>query len=352
MAQRPFIADFMHEGTTFDETFLLAEKELRTTKAGKLFIRGTLQDRTGTVPMICWEATERFYQALPRGGFVRARGRVELYQNRPQVIIEACIPVDDNEVDLTDFLPATTGDVNAMEAEVREALASITDPAIKAIAEAFLEDTDLMTRFVRSPAAKVNHHAYLGGLLEHTAGMMRVALQVLPLYPVLNRDLMVLGIFLHDIGKTEELSSDRSFEYTDSGRLVGHLVQGAMMVDAKVKALRAGGVEVPDLVAQKIIHLILAHHGEYAYGSPKLPVTAEAVTLHYLDNLDAKLTAFAKAVDTHPAEDESWTSRQFMFDNQMLFRGTEEDRQRLRQSLPGAADAESDSRPNRRGGID
>lgn len=366
MADRLYIADLVREALSFDETFLLSEKELRTTTAGKLFVRGTLQDRTGVCRMIIWQATEKFYEALPRGGFVRARGRVEIYQSHPQLLVESCIPVDENLVELADFMPSTTQDVAALEAELRKSLGAIADPALKALAEAFLADEELMARFRRSPAAKINHHAYLGGLLEHTVSMLRLAERVLPLYPVLNRDLVLLGVFFHDIGKTVELSSDRSFEYTDAGRLVGHLVEGAMMVGDKVRSLRDRGVALPDLLEQQVVHLILAHHGEYEFGSPKLPVTAEAVVVHYLDNLDAKLTAFAAAVASHPAEEENWTSRQFMFDNQMLFRGTAEDRLSLKSRTPsapgaaapgidatnGPAEESTKGRPPRRGGID
>jgi 3'-5' exoribonuclease len=373
MAARLFIADLVREGLSFDETFLLSEKELRTTNAGKLFVRGTLQDRTGTCRMIIWQATEKFYEALPRGGFVRARGRVEIYQSHPQLLVETCLPVDEDSVDLADFMPATTQDVTALEAELRRTLGTIADPAVKALADEFLGDAPLMKAFCRAPAAKVNHHAYLGGLLEHTVSMLRLAERVVPLYPVLNRDLVLLGVFLHDIGKTVELCSDRSFEYTDGGRLVGHLVEGAMMIGDKARRLRERGTAVPDILVQQIVHLVLAHHGQYEFGSPKLPVTAEAVVLHYLDNLDAKLTAFAAAVATHPAEEEDWTSRQFMFDNQMLFRGTADDRRAKKLSgTPGAAATNGDvngnaagdgngaapveetpaKRPPRRGGLD
>lgn len=349
MAERRYIKDLVREGEAFDEVFLLSEKELRTTKAGKLFVRGMLQDRSGRCRMIIWEATEKFYEALPRGGFVRARGRVELYQSQPQFIVEFCVPVKESQVDLADFLPATSEDTAAMEAELREAMASIGDAALRAVAEAFVADDELMAAFRRSPAAKINHHAYLGGLLEHTVSMLRLARRVIPLYPILSGDLVLLGVFLHDIGKTAELSSDLEFDYTDSGRLVGHLVQGVLMVSERIRGLRAAGTDVSDILEQQILHLILSHHGQYEFGSPRLPMTAEAVALHYLDNLDAKLNAFARAVGDHPAEGEAWTTRQFMFDNQMLFRGTEEDRRRLRDN--GESETGGDG-PLLRGGTD
>jgi len=151
MAARAYIEQLVREGLTFDEAFLLAEKELRTTTAGKLFVRGVLQDRTGKCRMVIWQATERFYEALPRGGFVRARGRVELYQNHPQLVVDSCIPVDDSEVELSDFLPATTCDVAKLEKELRAALGGIADPHFKALADELLADEKLMASFRRSP---------------------------------------------------------------------------------------------------------------------------------------------------------------------------------------------------------
>ena len=354
MTQRQFINTLIREGQRFDEVFLLADKELRTARNGKLFIGGTLQDRTGQGRMIIWEATEKFYEALPRGGFVRVKGRTELYQNRPQLVIEACLPVNERDVDLADFMPTTANDVAAMEKELREILGGITDPPVKALTEALLADEELMRGFRRSPAATVNHHAYLGGLLEHTLGIMRLAVKIVPLYPVLNRDLLLLGAFLHDIGKIVELSSDREFTYTDAGRLVGHLVQGVLILQGQVQAVRQGGAEIPDILVRQLEHLILAHHGEYEFGSPKLPMTAEAVAVHFLDNLDAKLAAFSQAVIGHPVAEESWTARQYMFDNQMLFRGTEEDRRR-RAGLAESANADNgpdDDAPLLKGGLE
>ncbi|NLX59617.1 MAG: HD domain-containing protein [Phycisphaerae bacterium] len=354
MARRLYIKDLVREGERFDEVFLLAEKELKAARTGKMFIRGSLQDRTGQATMMIWEATEKFYEALPRGGFVRTKGRVELYQGRPQLVIEACIPVDEKDVTISEFLPATQHDIGQMEAELREIMATMAEGPVRSLAQAFLDDKELMAAFRRSPAAKTFHHAYIGGLLEHTLGIMRVAQKILPLYPLLNGDLLLLGVFLHDIGKTAELSCDREFAYTDAGQLVGHLVMGVGMVQDKVRQLRAGGCDVPDAVVQQVEHMILAHHGQYEFGSPKLPMTAEALALHFLDNLDAKLVAFAQAVDNHPVDGDAWTSRQYMFDNQMLFRGAADDRKRS--SVPESANEQDngagDARPPRKGGLE
>ncbi len=351
MADRLYIEELFREGERFDEVFMLSEKELRTAKNGKLFIRGALQDRTGQVTMMIWEATEKFYQALPAGGFVRAKGRVEIYQNRPQLVVEACIPVAESEVDLAEFLPSTAYDIDEMERELREIMAAIGDGPLRLLADALLGDEELMARFRRSPAAKIYHHAYIGGLLEHTLGIMRLAQRILPLYPQLSGDLLLLGIFLHDIGKTTELTCDRQFAYTDAGQLIGHLVMGVNLVEEKVRGLRAGGQEIPDSLVNQVEHLILAHHGQYEFGSPKLPMTAEAVALHFLDNLDAKLVGFARAGDKHPVEGDAWTSRQYMFDNMMLYRGTPEDRA-ARSPLAETADEDNDAGPLLKGGID
>ncbi len=339
MAQRQFIETLIREGQRFDQPFLLVEKELKTTAAGKLFIRGVVQDRTGQCRFVAWEASEAFYCALPKEGFIRAKGRIELYQGRPQMIIEACLPADEREVTLSDFLPASQYDVGEMDRELREILGTMQPGPVRELTEAFLGDAELWANFTRAPAAKTNHHAYLGGLLEHTLGIMRLANVVCPLYPFIQRDMLLLGILLHDIGKTIELSYTRAFGYTDSGQLIGHLVQGAVMVEEKARALREAGKDIPDIVIQQVQHMILAHHGSYEYGSPKLPMTAEAILLHHLDNIDAKLVAFNQAVSSHPAEADMWTGRQYMFDNLMLFRGASEDR--LRRDAASATDSQT-----------
>lgn len=321
MAQRQFIENLIREGQRFDEAFLLVEKELKTTVSGKLFIRGMVQDRTGQCRFVAWEASEAFFNALPKDGFIRAKGRIELYQGRPQMVIEACLPADEREVNLPDFLPTSRYDIGEMEAEVRQILGRMTEGPVRDLAEAFMNDEPLWAAFIKAPAAKVNHHAYLGGLLEHTLGIMRLAERICPLYPFIQKDMLLLGVLLHDIGKTLELSYARAFSYTDSGQLIGHLVQGAMMVEEKARALRSQGKDIPEIIVQQVQHMILAHHGSYEYGSPKLPMTAEAILLHHMDNIDAKLTAFNQAVTSHPAAEEMWTGRQFMFDNLMLFRG-------------------------------
>ena len=349
MAQRQFIENLVREGQRFDEAFLLVEKELKTTVGGKLFIRGMVQDRTGQCRFVAWEASEAFFNALPKDGFIRAKGRIDLYQGRPQMVVEACLPADEREVDMADFLPTSRFEIAAMEAELRGILGSMADGPVRDLADAFLADEPLWASFIKAPAAKVNHHAYLGGLLEHTLGIMRLADRICPLYPFIQRDMLLLGILLHDVGKTLELSYARGFTYTDSGQLIGHLVQGAMMVEEKARTLRAAGKEIPEIVVQQVQHMILAHHGSYEFGSPKLPMTAEAILLHHLDNIDAKLVAFNQAVSTHPAAGDMWTGRQFMFDNLMLFRGGQE---QTPASGSAAVAAEESTHTPLKGGLD
>jgi len=320
---RTFITDLGAAGTNVDQVFLVAEKDLRTTKKGGLFISAKLRDRTGEVPAVMWDATQALFAAIPQGGYALVKGRVGQFNDRPQIVIEAMRPVRPDEVDLADFLPAGPGDPAEHLARLRKAMDLIERPALKALMDAVWADEALVAALVRAPAAEKLHHAYLGGLLEHTLSMAELAVLVCRHYPKLDRDLLLVGVFWHDLGKTRELHYAESFGYTDAGKLVGHIVQAVLMLEEKIAAARAAGADFPDALADVLRHLVLAHHGQHEFGSPKLPMTAEAFALHHIDNLDAKLHAFWRdvAADADPAR--RWTSWNRMFDG-ALYKGFED----------------------------
>ena len=198
---------------------------------------------------------------------------------------------DPSPEQMRDLLPSTTHDVGAMFAEVTEILGGLEHPAMRALAETYLEDENLMAAFRAAPAAKSMHHAYLGGLLEHTLALLRLAGAVCPLYPRINRDLVLVGLFLHDLGKTRELIYDRAFNYSDRGELIGHIVEGAIMLHDKAQQMMATkGVRMPAGALTVLQHIILSHHGIPEYGAPKVPMTPEAILVSMLDNVDAKTT--------------------------------------------------------------
>lgn len=306
----------LQTGQAVEQPFLVHEKELRTTRTGSLYITTELGDRTGRIPARMWDATQQVFDSFQPDDFVRVKGRVETYKGRLQLIVEAIEPSRDAEIDIADFLPATNKDVAAMYARLIEIAKMVKRPGLRKLLASFLKDAQFSARFRKAPAAVRYHHAFLGGLLEHTLGVAEMAVAVAERYPDLDGDMLLTGVILHDIGKIEEFSYDRAFSYSDSGGLLGHLYIGSRMIEE-----RAAGIdELGRSDTEALVHLMLSHHGEYEYQSPKLPMTAEAMTVHFLDNLDAKLNAFRSAMLDDRDPENHWTEWNRMFERR-LFKG-------------------------------
>jgi len=294
-------------GEAIDDIYIVRDPILRSTTRGDLYMAMFLSDRSGQLNGRMWQATETVYKALPKPGFVHIQGRSELYQNNLQIIINNISLVDASKVHIDDFLARTDKDTKQMFEDIKKIVGRITNPQLKTLVGAFLDDAELMEKFCDAPGAMKLHHSYIGGLLEHTHNMLRVAVALLPLYPQVQTDLVLAGIFLHDIGKTEELSYDMAFSYTDTGQLIGHIVKSILMVNQKVDTLRSKGVQIEQTVLDSLLHIILSHHGEYEFGSPKLPATAEAFMVYYIDDLDAKISQVTAAIDGEMS-DSNWTA--------------------------------------------
>ena len=294
-------------GETINDIYMVREPILRSTTRGDLYIAMYLSDRTGQLNGRMWQATEVVYKALPKPGFVHIQGRSELYQNNLQVVVNNIGVVDAGKVNLEDFLARTDKDIDKTFEEVKKIVGRIKNPHLKALVGQFLADTELMEKFCKAPGGTALHHNYLGGLLEHTHNMLRIAVAILPFYPKVQSDLVLAGIFLHDMGKTEELSYDMAFSYTDSGQLIGHIVKTVLMVNQKADELRAKGTQIEQAVQDALEHIILSHHGQYEFGSPKLPATPEAFMVCYIDNLDAKVNMVTMAIENEPG-DSNWTA--------------------------------------------
>jgi len=294
-------------GEVIDGIYMVKEPILRSTTRGDLYIAMFLCDRTGQLNGRMWQATEVIYKALPKPGLIHIQGRSELYQNNLQIVVNGVSVVDASKIDLQDFLARTDKDTDQMFEEVKKIVGRIKNPQLKALVGEILADAELMEKFRNSPAAVKIHHDYLGGLLEHTHNMLRVAMAILPLYPQVQADLVLAGIFLHDMGKTEELSYEMAFSYTDSGQLIGHIAQTLLMVNKKADALKAKGAPVDKQILDALGHIILSHHGEYEFGSPKLPATPEAFMVNYIDDLDAKVSQVTAAIENEPGESD-WTA--------------------------------------------
>jgi 3'-5' exoribonuclease len=310
-------------GQTIDDIYMVKDPILRSTTKGDLYIAMFLCDRTGQINGRMWQATEAVYTALPKPGFVHIQGRSELYQNNLQIVINNISVVDTAKVDLDDFLARTDKNIDQMFAEIKQIVATIKNKQLKALVEQFLTDADLMKKFCKAPGGVKLHHNYLGGLLEHTHNMLKAALAILPLYPQVQPDLVLAGIFLHDIGKTEELSYDMAFSYTDSGQLIGHIAKSLLMANQKADALAAKGIHIDKDVLDAIGHIILSHHGQYEFGSPKLPATPEAFMVNYIDDLDAKISQVTEVIDNELG-DTNWTAWQNALQTRLYTKRIEE----------------------------
>jgi 3'-5' exoribonuclease len=277
-------------GDVIEDVYVLTGKQIAATNTGKYFIKGMISDRSAQLNARMWNATRDIFNALPESGFARFRGRVENYQNNLQFIIEQIWPAKEGEFSIDDLIPHTTKNIDEMCRRLHEMLGSIQNRHLGALMQAYLDDDNLMNRFCKAPAAMSFHHAFLGGLLEHTLNAIEVADAIVKFYPGLNRDLLIAGIFLHDIAKTWELCYDCAFGYTDGGQLIGHIVKSAMWVDEKARvASQTLGEKIPQNLIDVLQHIILSHHGETEFGSPKTPATPEAIAVHTIENLDAKL---------------------------------------------------------------
>jgi 3'-5' exoribonuclease len=323
----------MADGESIEDVYLVSDKQLRANRHGNLYLQVDLRDRTGSINGRLWNAGEHLFRSFEEGDFVRIKGKVQLFQGALQLILSQVERVAPEAVELADFLPQSDHDVNKLLDRLRGILMKLNNPHLRALVECFFMDEEFVQAFCKSPAGVRNHHAYLGGLIEHVVKLLELGDRVAPLYSDLDRDLLLTGIFLHDIGKVRELSYAKMFSYTDEGQLIGHIVIGVEMLNEKA-------ARVPDLTGEpfprelllRLKHMILSHHGAYEFGSPKLPMTPEAIALHYLDNLDAKVHSFTRDIrqDNNPGS--AWT--QF---NQSL------QRRLYKGSRDGAAPVESAS---------
>jgi 3'-5' exoribonuclease len=304
---RRFVNQLAHQ-ESFDQVFLATNKQLRPNRNGQLYLQVELSDRTGALACRLWNANEDVYRSFEDGDYVRVDGLAQMYQGAMQIIASQITKAVESEIDPADFIPLSAVDLDKLLSRLREMLRGMADAHLRTLAECFLMDESFMAKFTRAPAGVKNHHAYHGGLLEHVVNLMEVCLRVAPLYPALKPDLLLMGAFLHDLGKVDELAYERTFSYTDEGQLIGHLVMAVSLLDSKVRvAEELSGEPFPAELALRLKHIIVSHHGEYEFGSPKLPMTLEAIAIHLLDNLDAKLYSFESLMREDPNSESAWT---------------------------------------------
>ncbi len=285
-----------------DGVYAIQNCQLGQTRTGKPFLKGLIADKTGRTPARMWNITDEIFAQLPTDGFVWIEGQTQPYQGQMQIIIQQISPVNPSPDDLARLLPTTERDIAEMFEQLTTIVDSFEHPAVKALAQAYLGDDVLMERFRMAPAAMTLHHAFLGGLLEHTLTLLHLAESILPHYPQINRDIVLLGLFVHDLGKTVELSWEQGFSYTDEGQLVGHIGRGLVWVNDKAKQCQEQGHPIPAPILNVIEHIIVSHHGVPEYGALKIPATPEAILVSHIDNLDAKMQMAIAATRSEAAQ--------------------------------------------------
>jgi 3'-5' exoribonuclease len=291
-----YIADLANfdEGKLFDGFFLVLLKQQRTTKSNKPYLNLILGDKTGQLEGRIWEPSDpRIAKEFERGDIVKARGSASRFDDRLQMKIDQLRLAQPGEADKADLLPSTTYDVADLWRQLLSFVASFTNPDLKLLVTTLLDDPAFAAAYREAPAAKQLHHAWLGGLLEHVVSLLTLADRVAAHYPLLDRDLLLTGVILHDIGKLRELSWEIGFEYTVEGMLLGHIQIGTALAERTIDSLPG----FPPRLKLLVLHMILSHHGKLEFGSPKLPMIPEALVLSFLDDLDAKMQAMTTEFD-------------------------------------------------------
>jgi 3'-5' exoribonuclease len=258
-----------------------------------------------------WNANEGLYSSVDNGDFVRVRGTTQIYNGTLQLIMSKIDRENTHKVNESDFVTLSIADIESLTRQISERLRGMHNFPLRNLAECFLMDETFMAKFTTAPAGVKNHHAYRGGLLQHVASLMQLVSLVATNYSELDPDMLTMGAFLHDIGKIEELTYERELGYSDVGQLIGHVVLGVGIVEDKIRATeKLTGEPFSEKLRLRLLHMVLSHHGEYEFGSPKLPMTLEAVALHYLDNLDAKIHSLGQLIRDDVNTESSWTPYQ------------------------------------------
>ena len=300
-----FICDCVrHENKVVTSTFVVVSKQIKPKKTGEPYLALTLGDRTGQLEAKMWDNVEDALDAFEQDDFVKVKGLINKYKNRFQLTIHKLRRLGDSEIDFSDYLPKTTKNIDELWQTLSDYVASFQNAHLKALIQAFMADPEIAQASRNAPAAKTLHHAYIGGLLDHVVSLFRSCDLISRNYPQINRDVLMSGAFFHDIGKIHELTYNRSFSYTTRGQLLGHMIIELEMLQEKLKGLPSFPAELKTLLE----HMIISHHGEYEFGSPKLPMFPEALMLHYLDDLDSKMESMRAHFEREAELESPWTS--------------------------------------------
>jgi 3'-5' exoribonuclease len=301
---------------TITTILLVKAKEIKAKKTGEPYLSMVLGDKSGELDAKMWDNVEEVEGTFDRDDFVKVKGLVQIYRNKPQITIHKLRRCRDEEVDFADYFPKTSRDVEQMFQELTEMAGELKNPWLKRLLEELFADESWVAQFKEAPAAKSLHHAWLGGLLEHTLSLCQLCRKIAAHYPEIDGDLLFTGGVLHDIGKIDELNYSRGFSYTNEGQLLGHLILELETINQKIDRIP----DFPRELKMLLQHMLISHHGEYEFGSPKLPMFPEAMLLHMLDNLDSKLEAMRGILANDRNVEGDWTGYNQMF-GRPLYKG-------------------------------
>ena len=310
MVKKTVYVDQIKERERIESIFLVRDKITAMAKNGKPYMTLKLMDRSDEVEGRIWDRVDDFSRQFDKDDFILINAKASVYMGKMQVVVQDLKKIDESLVDLSDFLPVSKRSQSEMRQELDQLLDSLTDRNIAALLRSFFDDPEFYALYSKAPAAKAMHHVFLGGLLEHSLAVVGLAVDVVARYPQVNRDLLICGALLHDIGKVAELSYRRSFDYTDEGKLLGHIVIGVQMVEDHVRQIDG----FPPELSMLIKHLLLSHHGQYDFGSPKRPKFLEAIILNFIDDLDSKINGVQTHIDKEPDREGNWTAYHRLYD--------------------------------------
>lgn len=306
---KQFICD-IKDRDSINSVFLVKDKIMAMAKNGKPYMNLRLMDKSGDIDGKLWDNVELLDKQFDKDDFVSVRGKASVYLNKMQVVIAEISRMPEDEVSLSDFLPVSPRCIDEMRRELRDVVTSIANTHLQGLMRSFLDDEQFMKQYCAAPAAKGMHHVYLGGLLEHSLALVKLVKSIVPLYHGINEDLLVAGALLHDVGKIHEMSFERAIDYTDAGKLLGHITIGVELVEEKIRQVEG----FPRELSMLLKHMLLSHHGQYEYGSPKRPKTIEATVLNYLDDMDSKINGIQAHIAKESASTSRWTAHHRLYD--------------------------------------
>jgi len=347
---KQFVAD-IKDRDTVNSVFLVKDKIMAMAKNGKPYMNLRFMDKSGEVDAKIWDNTDVLDKMFDKDDFVQVRGKASVYMNKMQVVVAEIAKIPEEQVNLADFLPESPRPIAEMRQELEQVVAGLGNPFLRGLMDLFLGDQAFMELYCMAPAAKGMHHVYLGGLLEHSLALVKLVRAIVPLYGAgINEELLVVGALLHDVGKIHEMSFERAFDYTDAGKLLGHISIGVELVEERIRQVAGFPRELGILLK----HMLLSHHGQYEYGSPKRPKTIEATILNYLDDMDSKINGIRAHIAKESASSSRWSMYHRLYDRYFFkSNGMEEqlEVQTLPEELPPqkqSVEARPESRPAQR----